>query len=64
MDHRHMFYIDGAWQEPVVKKLHPIVNPATEEVMYEIALGSQADVDKAVLAAQRAFASYSLTTRE
>ena len=64
MDHRHMFYIDGAWQEPVVKKLHSIVNPATEEVMYEIALGSQADVDKAVSAAQRAFATYSLTTRE
>jgi aldehyde dehydrogenase (NAD+) len=64
MDHRHMFYIDGVWQEPAVKKLHPIINPATEEVMYEIALGSQADVDKAVSAAQRAFATYSLTTRE
>src|SRR5215467_13691256 len=44
----HMkFYIDGAWVDPVVKKSTPVVNPATEEAMYEVALGSKADVDKA-----------------
>ena len=32
--------------------------------MYEIALGSKADVDKAVAAAKRAFETYSQTTRE
>jgi aldehyde dehydrogenase (NAD+) len=41
-----------------------VVNPATEEVLYEIALGSQEDVDKAVAAARRAFDTYSVTTRE
>src|ERR1700723_3444466 len=58
------FYIHGAWVDPVVKKSTPVVNPATEEAMYEIALGSKADVDKAVAAARRAFETYSQTSRE
>ncbi|HZV21078.1 MAG TPA: aldehyde dehydrogenase family protein, partial [Hyphomicrobiales bacterium] len=57
---RLKFYIDGAWVTPAVMKTFPVVNPATEEVMYEIALGSQADVDKAVSAARVAFESYSM----
>ena len=63
MVNRLKFYIDGAWQDPVTPKTHPVVNPATEEAMYEIALGSAADVDKAVAAARRAFETFSLTTR-
>jgi aldehyde dehydrogenase (NAD+) len=55
MVNRMQFYIDGAWVDPVVKKSTPVVNPATEEAMYEVALGSKADVDKAVAAARRAF---------
>ncbi|HMI12658.1 MAG TPA: aldehyde dehydrogenase family protein, partial [Bradyrhizobium sp.] len=57
MVNRMQFYIDGAWVDPVVKKSTPVVNPATEEAMYEVALGSKADVDKAVAAARRAFAT-------
>ena len=64
MVNRMQFYIDGAWVDPAVKKSTPVVNPATEEAMYEIALGSKADVDKAVAAAKRAFESYSQTSRE
>ena len=56
MVNRMQFYIDGAWVDPVVKKSTPVVNPATEEAMYEVALGSKADLDKAVTAAKRAFA--------
>ena len=63
MVNRLKFYIDGAWQDPVALKKHPVVNPATEEPLYEIALGSAADVDKAVAAARRAFETNSLTTR-
>ena len=55
---RLKFYIDGAWQSPALKKTWPVVNPATEEVLYEIALGSQEDVDKAVAAARGAFETY------
>jgi aldehyde dehydrogenase (NAD+) len=64
MPNRMQFYIDGAWVDPVVKKSTPVVNPATEEAMYEVALGSKADVDLAVTAARRAFGTFSHTSRE
>src|SRR5436190_14011330 len=64
MVNRLQFYIDGAWVDPAVKKSTPVVNPATEEAMYEVALGSKADVDKAVKAAKRAFETFSQTSRE
>jgi aldehyde dehydrogenase (NAD+) len=64
MVQRLKFYIDGAWQDPSSKKTLPVINPANEEPLYEIALGSKADVDKAVAAARRAFETFSLTTRE
>ncbi|HEY9215544.1 MAG TPA: aldehyde dehydrogenase family protein, partial [Ancylobacter sp.] len=64
MVNRMQFYIDGAWVDPAVKKSTAVVNPATEEAMYEVALGSKADVDKAVAAAKRAFATFSQTSRE
>lgn len=58
------FYIDGKWVDPVEPRTLDVVNPATEEVYGRISLGSEADVDKAVAAAQRAFETYSLTSRE
>jgi aldehyde dehydrogenase (NAD+) len=64
MVHRMQFYIDGAWVDPVAPKTRTVVNPATEKPLYEIALGSAADVDKAVAAARRAFETFSRTTRE
>ena len=64
MVNRLKFYIDGAWVEPAGKKTRPVVNPATEEAMYDIALGAKADVDKAVAAARRAFVTFSRTSRD
>jgi aldehyde dehydrogenase (NAD+) len=64
MVQRMKFYIDGAWVDPVTPKSRPVVNPATEQAMYDIALGSAADVDKAVAAARRAFETFSQTSRE
>ena len=61
---RMKFYIDGAWVDPAVMKTVPVVNPATEERIYDVAVGSKADVDKAVAAARRAFETVSVTTRE
>jgi aldehyde dehydrogenase (NAD+) len=58
------FYIDGAWVDPVELKTLSVENPATEEVCGMIAVGSGADVDKAVAAARRAFPAWSRTTRE
>ncbi len=64
MVHRLKFYIDGVWTAPASAKTMPVVNPATEEALYEVALGSAADVDKAVDAARLAFESFSMSTRE
>ena len=58
------FYIDGQWVEPVSLKTLDVINPANEEVVGKIALGGEADVDKAVKAARRAFATWSQTSRE
>jgi len=56
------FYIDGAWVDPVEPKELKVINPATEEVAGVISMGSSKDVDRAVLAARRAFDGYSRTT--
>jgi aldehyde dehydrogenase (NAD+) len=58
------FYIDGKWVAPTAARDFRVVNPANEEVMATIALGSAADVDKAVAAASAAFEAYSQTTVE
>ncbi|HKT54111.1 MAG TPA: aldehyde dehydrogenase family protein [Caulobacteraceae bacterium] len=55
------FYIDGEWVEPVAPRRLDVQNPATEETCGRISLGAAADVDKAVAAARRAFATWSRT---
>ena len=57
-------YIGGQWVEPVSLKTLDVINPANEEVVGKIALGGEADVDKAVKAARKAFATWSQTSRE
>jgi len=58
------FYIDGAWVDPTTPKTLDVINPATEAVAGRISLGAAADVDRAVKAARKAFATFSQTTRE
>lgn len=58
------FYIDGRWVDPVERTTLDVENPATETICGRIALGSDADVDKAVAAARKAFKSWSETSRE
>ena len=58
------FYIDGKWVDPVEPKTLEVDNPTTEQVSGRISLGSAADVDKAVKAARRAFATWSQSSRE
>ena len=54
------FYIDGQWVDPVEPKSLDVDNPTTEQVSGKIALGAAADVDKAVKAARKAFATWSV----
>ncbi len=61
LDHRN-FYIDGEWITPSIEHAHHVINPATEEPIAMITLGSPEDVNRAVTAAKRAFESYSQTS--
>jgi aldehyde dehydrogenase (NAD+) len=54
-------YIDGSWVSPTIAASLPVVNPASEEVVAQIASGSAEDVDRAVAAARAAFAGWSAT---
>jgi aldehyde dehydrogenase (NAD+) len=62
MKNCRQFYIEGQWVNPVEGRDFIVVNPATEEAIATISLGSAADVDKAVTTAKKAFESYSETT--
>lgn len=58
------FYIDGRWVAPNEARDFTVLNPANEEPLATISLGSAVDVDQAVAAAKKAFESYSITTPE
>ena len=64
MAHRTQFYIDGEWVDPQSGERLDVVNPATEQVIGEVAMGGVDDVDRAVGAAVAAFETFSQTTRE
>ena len=58
------FYIDGAWTAPAEPNDFPVIDPSTEETVATITLGADADVDRAVAAARRAFADWGWTDRQ
>jgi aldehyde dehydrogenase (NAD+) len=52
-------FIDGKFTEAADGGTLKTVNPATEEVLSEVAVGGEADVDRAVKAARKAFRTWS-----
>ena len=64
MAHEKQFYINGEWVEPSGSATLEVIDPSTEEAIATIALGTAADVDRAVAAARAAFPAYAATTRE
>jgi aldehyde dehydrogenase (NAD+) len=58
------FFIDGQWAAPEGTDRIAVVSPSTEDAVCEIALGSERDADKAVLAARKAFSGWSATSRQ
>lgn len=58
------FYIDGRWIAPHRACRHEVIDPSTGQSCATIQLGSQADLDDAVMAARRAFEENVLGTRE
>ena len=63
MENLGKFYINGVWIAPKSSLAMPVLNPATELQIGSVALGSAADVDTAVAAANLAFVSYSQTNK-
>lgn len=55
--HQTQMLIDGKWRESASGKSFATINPATEEVIAEVAEGDAADIDAAVKAARKAFDS-------
>ncbi|OLP44180.1 aldehyde dehydrogenase family protein [Rhizobium oryziradicis] len=64
MSNHLKFFIDGEWVDPAIPATLDVIDPSTEEAFTAISVGSKADVDKAVAAAKRAFATFSLWSVE
>jgi aldehyde dehydrogenase (NAD+) len=60
---RYLLFIGGKWSAPESKRFMPTINPATEEVLAEVAEAGAADVARAVGAARRAYEKHWRTTR-
>jgi aldehyde dehydrogenase (NAD+) len=58
--HMEEFYINGAWVAPLSPDRLGVENPATEEIVAQVALGNQADIDRAIAAARAAFLSWTV----
>lgn len=59
---KYRLFIDGEWRDASDKSTIRTYNPATGEFLAEIADASEKDVDDAVKAARKAFATWSKTT--
>src|SRR3984957_7194522 len=64
MEHAQQFYIAGKWVAPLTSETLEVINPATEQAITSIAMGSAEDVDAAVAAARAAFETFSLTSKD
>src|SRR4051812_39568607 len=51
-------FIDGEWLGMQGRKSQPVINPATEEVLGQLPHASAADLERALAAAQRAWAEW------
>jgi aldehyde dehydrogenase (NAD+) len=64
MHTRDQLYIDGKWVQPIGTGSIDVINPATEEIIGKIPVGSKKDIDVAASAARIAFDSWSKSTIE
>ena len=55
LDKPRKMFIDGKWVEAASGKTFPTYNPATGEVMAQVAEGDREDINRAVKAARKAF---------
>ena len=58
------FYIGGEWVEPAQPRSLAVTDPASEQQIGTISLGTAADVDRAVAAARAAFPAFAVSSRD
>ncbi len=58
---KSLFYVNGAWVEPLSGERLDVINPADETAVARIALAGTDDVDRAVAAARAAFPKFAAT---
>ena len=59
MHERQNLYINGSWVEPNGKGTIEVINPANEQIIGSVPVGSESDANAAVEAARSAFTSWS-----
>ncbi len=64
MHERQNLYINGSWVEPNGKGTIEVINPANEQIIGSVPVGSESDANAAVEAARSAFTSWSESTVE
>jgi aldehyde dehydrogenase (NAD+) len=53
--HPDRFFIDGEWVKPSSDAMIEVIDPSTEQVFFSVSEARDADIDRAVTAARRAF---------
>ena len=61
MQHATQFYIDGQWVDPLEPAAIDVIDPSTGTAFAKFAMGTAADVERAVAAAKAAFPAYADT---
>jgi aldehyde dehydrogenase (NAD+) len=63
LEHERRFelFIDSEWRSPTSGEYFDVVNPASGQTIASVSLAGAEDVDRAVAAARRAFATWSMT---
>lgn len=61
---KRKFFIKGEWVAPLETNDLEVINPATEQPIAVISMGTAADIDRAVAAAKEAYQTYSQTSIE
>jgi len=59
---RNQLYVGGAWRKSTSGKTFPVVNPATQMVLAEVASAGALDTEEAIASAKEAFATWRTTS--
>ena len=61
---RDAIYIGGKWVPASGEEKIEVINPATEEIIGTVPVGSKSDINDAITAARSAFSSWSKSSRD